>query len=95
MRELQIGSTEVANDLRDLPVYSAASAARSIAFLNRLVAISSIVRVILRMLRTALSRLTSNRRLAMDQPNPNWASGRPEAFRKSLTSSINPESQFV
>ena len=41
------------------------SEARSIAFLNRAVAINSIVRVILRMLRIALRRFTSNRRLAI------------------------------
>ena len=41
-----------------LRVYASASVARSIAFLKRAVAISSIVRVILRMLRIALRRLT-------------------------------------
>src|SRR5437868_1652810 len=39
--------------------------ARSMAFLKRAVAISSIVRVILRILRTALRRLTRARGLAM------------------------------
>ena len=44
---------------------ASASVARFSAFLNRLVAISSIVRVILRMLSTALRRLTIARALAM------------------------------
>ncbi len=48
-----------------LRVYASASVARSIAFLKRAVAISSIVRVILRMLRIALRRLTRTRVLAM------------------------------
>ena len=45
-----------------------ASTARSMAFLKRAVAINSIVRVILRMLRTALRRLTRTRVLAMNEP---------------------------
>src|SRR5262245_15990434 len=63
--------TSVAEALRSavssatLRVNAAASDARSIAFLNRLVAISSIVRVILRMLVTALRRCTSSRVFAM------------------------------
>src|SRR5438128_6686933 len=48
-----------------LRVYASASVARSMAFLKRAVAISSIVRVILRMLRTALRRLTRTRVFAM------------------------------
>src|SRR5689334_16259208 len=48
-----------------LLVKAAASVARSSAFLKRAVAINSIVRVILRMLRTALRRPTSARALAM------------------------------
>src|SRR5947208_2766102 len=48
-----------------LRVKGAASVARSSAFLKRAVAISSMVRVILRMLRTALRRLTRVRVLAM------------------------------
>ena len=46
-------------------VYAVAAEARSIAFLKRAVAISSIVRVILRMLRIDLRRLSSTRGLAM------------------------------
>ena len=46
-------------------VYAVAADARSIAFLNRAVAINSIVRVILRMLRIDLRRLSSTRGLAM------------------------------
>ena len=46
-------------------MYASASVARSRAFLKRAVAISSIVRVIFVMLRTALRRLTSARVLAM------------------------------
>ena len=46
-------------------VYASASVARSSAFLNRAVAISSIVRVILRMFCTDLRRLTIARALAM------------------------------
>jgi len=46
-------------------VNASAWEARSIAFLNLEVAINSIVRVILRMLRIALRRLTSSRVLAM------------------------------
>ena len=49
-----------------LAVNAAASVARSSAFLKRAVAISSIVRVILRMLRTALRRLTRVFVLAME-----------------------------
>ena len=49
-----------------LRVYASASVARSSAFLKRAVAISSIVRVILRMLRIALRRLTRARVLAME-----------------------------
>src|SRR5579884_1366964 len=52
-----------------LAVYAAASVARSSAFLKRAVAISSIVRVILRMLRTALRRLTRARALAISSPS--------------------------
>ncbi len=48
MRELQIGSTEVANDLRDLSSVLRRFCSAIHCFLNRLVAISSIVRVILR-----------------------------------------------
>src|SRR5256885_11125287 len=50
-----------------LIVYAAASVARSSAFLKRAVAISSIVRVILRMLRIALRRVTRARVLAIFQ----------------------------
>ncbi len=57
-----------------LAVNAAASVARSSAFLKRAVAISSIVRVILRMLRTALRRPTSARGLAMSSI-PRLASG--------------------
>ncbi len=46
-------------------VYASASVARSSAFLNRAVAISSIVRVILRMFCTDLRRLTIARALAI------------------------------
>src|SRR5262249_15504513 len=49
-----------------LRVYASASTARSSAFLKRAVAISSIVRVILRMFRIALRRLTRARVLAID-----------------------------
>src|SRR5205823_8359962 len=48
-----------------LRVYASASVARSSAFLNRAVAISSIVLVIFRMFRTALRRFTSARRLGI------------------------------
>src|SRR5438128_96606 len=48
-----------------LRVYASASTARSRAFLNRAVAISSIVRVILRMLRIARRRCTNARVFAM------------------------------
>ena len=48
-----------------LRVNASASVARFSAFRNRLVAISSIVRVILRMFSTALRRLTIARALAM------------------------------
>src|SRR4051812_37419137 len=48
-----------------LRVYASASVARSSAFLNRAVAISSIVRVILRMFCTDLRRLTIARALAI------------------------------
>src|SRR5439155_14251693 len=48
-----------------LRVYASASTARSSAFLKRAVAISSIVRVILRMLRIARRRCTSARVFAM------------------------------
>ena len=48
-----------------LRVYASASVAPSSAFLNRAVAISSIVFVILRMFRTALRRFTSTRRFAI------------------------------
>jgi hypothetical protein len=47
-------------------VYAVAAEARSIAFLNRAVAISSIVRVILRMLRIERRRLSRTRGLAMN-----------------------------
>ena len=48
-----------------LRVYASASVARSMAFLNRAVAINSIVRVILRMLCTALRCLTRTRVFAI------------------------------
>ena len=48
-----------------LRVYASASVARSSAFVNRAVAISSIVRVILRMFWTDLRRLTIARALAI------------------------------
>ena len=50
-----------------LRVKASASMARSIAFLKRAVAINSIVRVILRMFRIALRRVTRTRVLAMVQ----------------------------
>src|SRR4051812_10976092 len=51
-----------------LRVKASACTARSKAFLNRAVAISSIVRVILRMLRIALRRLTKARVFAIGLP---------------------------
>ena len=48
-------------------VYAVAADARSIAFLNRAVAINSIVRVILRMLRIEWRRLSSTRGLAIGE----------------------------
>ena len=55
-----------------LRVYASASVARSSAFLNRAVAISSIVRVILRMFRIALRRLTIARALAIGVSLGSW-----------------------
>src|SRR5436190_703071 len=53
-------------------VYAVAAEARSIAFLKRAVAISSIVRVILRMLRIDLRRLSSKRGLAIGGRGQRW-----------------------
>jgi hypothetical protein len=48
-------------------VYAAASVARSMAFLNRAVAINSIVLVIFRILRIAFLRTTSSRVFAIPE----------------------------
>ena len=65
MRNLQSGTRQIGDKLRDTAVYAVAADARSIAFLNRAVAINSIVRVILRILRIDLRRLSRARALAM------------------------------
>src|SRR6478752_4310654 len=77
-----------------LRVYASASLARSKAFLKRAVAINSIVRVILRMLRIALRRFTITREFAMMLPDerlPNSAA----ACRFALAASRLDESRSV
>ena len=65
MGDLQVGAGQVGDELGDLPRVGRRWLARSIAFLNRAVAISSIVRVILRMLLIDLRRLSIARAFAM------------------------------
>ncbi len=68
MGDFQAAVGQVGHQLRDpLACRPWPRCARSIAFLKRAVAISSIVRVILRMLRIDLRRLSSARALAMIQ----------------------------
>ena len=66
MRDVERGRAKVGDDLGDLRVYASASVARSSAFLNRAVAMSSIVRVIFLMFCTDFRRLMIARALAMD-----------------------------
>ena len=74
---------QVGHELRDPLGVGRGRVARSIAFLKRAVAISSIVRVILRMLRIDLRRLSRARALAMsNQWSSQWSSGMQDAVER-------------